>query len=380
MLENRQKLLQKLPTFGMDVVGMLRQLVFPKAKQLAVESAAFGKLFQLHVALQQGAVVFQQSVEIQRVELRNHAVDELAAEVAALVDEVAVVRRNHHQGELPDMVAEAVVFLLVEAKRLLLVTFLHTRHQLIIFAFMRIHAVDGKEILLVADVLFVGRAEKTLAKRKVINRVEDVGFSCPIEAHETIDILRKQQVSRLAILEVGQFEFVEMHDLELTQVHADCQEVGRPNNIIARIGIIYLESLDFHGETSREANQSAFLGNIHFKECLVVVGNPQHKILPNFQLSAQHQMATKVVEELLSFARRNILSRDGVVILLRKVQIVRHSLPILNVVIAKYKGQRQMVEFLGRNEIQRKRQPLVFHIQLLANDLSRVKAQLLYDQ
>ena len=81
-------------------------------------------------------------------------------------------------------------------------------------------------------------------------------------------------------------------------------------------------------------------------------------------------MATKVVEELLSFARRNILSRDGVVILLRKVQIVRHSLPILNVVIAKYKGQRQMVEFLGRNEIQRKRQPLVFHIQLLAKDLS----------
>ena len=105
-----------------------------------------------------------------------------------------------------------------------------------------------------------------------------------------------------------------MHDLELTQVHADCQEVGRPNNIIARIGIIYLESLDFHGETSRKANQSTFLRNIHLKECLVVVGNPQHKILPNFQLSAQHQMATKVVEELLSFARRNILSRDGVVI------------------------------------------------------------------
>ena len=110
------------------------------------------------------------------------------------------------------MVAEAVVFLLVEAKRLLLVALLHTRHQLIIFAFMRINAVDGKEILLVADVLFVGRAKKALAKRKVINRVEDVGLSCPVEPHETIDILRKQQVSRLAILKVGQFEFVEIHD------------------------------------------------------------------------------------------------------------------------------------------------------------------------
>ena len=69
MLENRQKVLQKLLAFAMNIVGMLRQLVFPKSEQVAIEGAAFGKLLQLHVALQQSAVVFQQSVEIKRIKL-----------------------------------------------------------------------------------------------------------------------------------------------------------------------------------------------------------------------------------------------------------------------------------------------------------------------
>jgi hypothetical protein len=109
------------------------------------------------------------------------------------------------------MVAEAVVFLLVETKRLLLVAFLHARHQLVILAIVRIHAMDGKEILLVTDVLLVSSAKEALAKRKVIDGIEDVGLPCPIEAYETIDVLRKQQIGRFAVLEVGQFEFVEIH-------------------------------------------------------------------------------------------------------------------------------------------------------------------------
>ena len=64
-------------TLAMDVVSMLGQLVFPKAEQLTVEGAGFGKLLQLHVALQQGAVVFQQGVEIQGIELRDDAIDKL---------------------------------------------------------------------------------------------------------------------------------------------------------------------------------------------------------------------------------------------------------------------------------------------------------------
>jgi hypothetical protein len=80
---------------------------------------------------------------------------------------------------------------------------------------MGIHAMNGKEILLMANILLVGSAEKTLAKRKVIDGIKDIGLSCPIEAHETVDILRQLQVSRLTILEVGQFEFVEIHSVEL---------------------------------------------------------------------------------------------------------------------------------------------------------------------
>ena len=70
---------------------------------------------------------------------------------------------------------------------------------------------NAEKILVMSDVEFVGGTEETLAKRKVLNRVEDVGLAGSVQAHKTIDILRKQQVSRLAILEVRQFEFVEIH-------------------------------------------------------------------------------------------------------------------------------------------------------------------------
>ena len=161
--------------------------------------------------MQQGTVVFQQCVEIQRVELRNDTVNELASQVTAFVDEVAVVGRNHHQRKLADMLAQAVVLLFVETERLFRVAFLHTRHQLIILLGMAVDAMYREEILLMTDVLLVGSTEKTLAKRKVINRVEDVGLSGTIKSHKTIDVLRKQQIGRFAVLEIRQFQFVEKH-------------------------------------------------------------------------------------------------------------------------------------------------------------------------
>ena len=72
---------------------------------------------------------------------------------------------------------------------------------------------DGKEILLMPDVLLVGSAKETFAEGKIIDGVEDIGFPRPVEAHETIDILRQLQIRRFTVLEVGQFEFVEIHFL-----------------------------------------------------------------------------------------------------------------------------------------------------------------------
>ena len=109
------------------------------------------------------------------------------------------------------MVGKSVVFLLVEAKRLLCIAFLHTRHQLVVFFRIAIRPMNGEEILLMAYVLLVSCAKITLAKRKVIDGIEDVGLACPIQTHKTIDILRKQHVCRLAVLKVGQFEFMKIH-------------------------------------------------------------------------------------------------------------------------------------------------------------------------
>ena len=70
---------------------------------------------------------------------------------------------------------------------------------------------NGKEILVVTDVLLVGRAEKAFAKREVINRVEDIGFAGSVKPHKAIHLLRKQQVGCFAVLEIGQFQLVEIH-------------------------------------------------------------------------------------------------------------------------------------------------------------------------
>ena len=173
----------------MDIIGMLSHLIFPEKEQIAFKVAAFGKLLQLHIALQQSAVVFQQGIEIERIELRYHAVDELTSQVAALVDEVAVVRRDHHQREFAYMVGESVVFFFVETERFLLFALLHTRHHLIVLAVMRIQAMDGEKILFMAYVLLVGCPEKALTEREIIDGIEDIGLPCPIESHETIDVL-----------------------------------------------------------------------------------------------------------------------------------------------------------------------------------------------
>ena len=70
---------------------------------------------------------------------------------------------------------------------------------------------DAEEVLVVPDIQLVGGTEEALAKRKVIDGIEDVGLPSPVETHETVDVLRKQQVSRFAVLEVRQFQFVEVH-------------------------------------------------------------------------------------------------------------------------------------------------------------------------
>ena len=70
---------------------------------------------------------------------------------------------------------------------------------------------NGKEILVVADVLFIGRTKKAFAKREVINRVEDVGLAGPVKPHKAIHLLRKQQVGCFAVFEIGQFQLVEIH-------------------------------------------------------------------------------------------------------------------------------------------------------------------------
>ena len=224
--------------------------------------ASIGKLPQLHVALQQCSVVFEQRIEIKWIELRNDTVNKLASKLTTFINEITVVRRNHHQREFPDVFGKSVVFFLVEFERLLGIAFLHARNQLILFVVESVSAMDTKEILIVADVELVGGAKKTLAKRKVVNGIEDVGLPCPVEANETVHILRKRQLGALAVLEIGQSQFLQIH-LELAEVNSDSKVIGGKDDAIACSGVADLKHLDFDGHSSRETHQSTGLWDGH---------------------------------------------------------------------------------------------------------------------
>ena len=109
------------------------------------------------------------------------------------------------------MLGKSVVFFLVEFEGLLGVAFLHARNQLVLLVLEAIHPVNAEEILVMPDIELVGGVEEAFAEREVINRVEDVGLPCPIEADKTIHLLRKRQVGGLAVLEIGQSQFFQVH-------------------------------------------------------------------------------------------------------------------------------------------------------------------------
>jgi hypothetical protein len=60
------------------------------------------------------------------------------------------------------------------------------------------------------DIQTIGIGEKTFAERKVINGIQDIGFSNPIISHETVDFGTKFQRSILVIFKIQQCEFLKI--------------------------------------------------------------------------------------------------------------------------------------------------------------------------
>ena len=86
------------------------------------------------------------------------------------------------------MIRQAVVLLSRALDALTATSCERTDNLLVTFAVGGVSALDHKELLAVANALSVGHSEGRLAHREVVDRVDDVGFTRAIVAHQTVDV------------------------------------------------------------------------------------------------------------------------------------------------------------------------------------------------
>ena len=64
---------------------------------------------------------------------------------------------------------------------------------------------NGKKIIAMTYVLLINRIEIAFTKRKVVNSIEQIGFTGAIVSDKTIYLFRKKQTCRVVVLKISKF-------------------------------------------------------------------------------------------------------------------------------------------------------------------------------
>ena len=173
------------------------------------------KVFEQGVALKDNLLVGNELLQVFLVELRDNHVEEFPSCLAALVDDIAVVGRNHDERVEADVVAEAAVFFLVGFHRLAFAGFVGAADAgaVLLHPVDKI-AVDGEKVGVEADGILVLGGKETLAEAEVIDGVEQVGFAAAVLANDAVDILAEVKLGILVAFEVGEREVLQVHRLQ----------------------------------------------------------------------------------------------------------------------------------------------------------------------
>jgi quinolinate synthase len=91
-----------------------------------------------------------------------------------------------------------------------------------------IASLDHKKFLIMTDVHLIGRVQKALAKRQIINRVHQVGLSCPIIANKTIQPGRKLNINLFQIFKIDQRQALKIHGSILLPDKANKKSASLP--------------------------------------------------------------------------------------------------------------------------------------------------------
>ena len=173
------------------------------------------EIFEQGVALKDNLLVGNELLQVFLVKLRDDHIEKSPPCLAALVDDVAVVRRYHDERVEPDVVAEAAVFFLVGFHRLAFAGLVGAADAgaVLLHPVDKI-AVDGEKVGVEADGILVLGGKETLAEAEVVDGIEQVGFAAAVLTNNAVDILAEVKLGILVAFEVGEREVLQVHWLQ----------------------------------------------------------------------------------------------------------------------------------------------------------------------
>ena len=183
LLEDRGEVIDKLASGCIDHPPVEVHLLLARLIEQGVGAGRL--LLQKAVALQQRLVVAYQRVQVRLVELADHHVHELAPFLAAALQQHAVRRREQHDGQQPDVVAQSLVFLACTLERLSGVQ-LVAAADVLRLSIEFVLPVQHEELLAVRHHLAVGHAVERLAERQVIDGIQQVGLAHAVLPHQAV--------------------------------------------------------------------------------------------------------------------------------------------------------------------------------------------------
>ena len=179
------------------------QLAIVYFQQVFVGEPSFSEGFQEAVALLQDLVVFDQVLQVVRVELGKKGVQETPAFLTAAGDDLHIVRGDDDTGETTDMTGE---FLIPFATReeFLFPCLTQDANDVGELALLLKMAFDPEARRPLLDILLVAAGEIAFGETKIIDGVEQVGLTNAIVATETHDPFRKPEGCLAVVLELKQ--------------------------------------------------------------------------------------------------------------------------------------------------------------------------------
>src|SRR5690606_29422163 len=185
-LKNGHKGIEEVATRFVQIRSGFYQLLIPDIQPSHVKSSVFPEKFEQTIALNKGFVVADQTLQVNRIELRNNSVDELATDIAAFVYQILIIRRNNYHRITPDVFAELIVFLSFAPEHFLLSAFHSAVHGINMVTGIEF-PLNHEKRFVVPDVLAVNRVEVTLAMIQIIYGIQHIGFSGTILPYQAVN-------------------------------------------------------------------------------------------------------------------------------------------------------------------------------------------------